>query len=225
MGSMRLWIVLLLNGILLSIGCSPATLAMFVSPFVDNKLPPELSLTATKKEPTVAIMACFSQRLEDRREILPADHELAEKLAQHIRLRSQLNKEKIKLLPTSQVRSQQNKLGLSKGASPVEVGKQLQADFVIYLEIEAISLYEKKSYGDLYRGHADIAISVYDLDKPEGEQKVFDRPYRCEYPGSHPRDASSLSVIQFRALFLNRMAREISKMFVAYPADERTEME
>jgi hypothetical protein len=222
----RTWIALFINGVLMSLGCNPATMAMFLAPFVDNKNPPEYSLAEAKKEATVAVMVSFAPtHLEDRREVLPADYELAEKVTQHIKMRSQLNKEKIKLVPVAQVRSYQTKLGARSGVTPAELGKNFSADFVIFLEIDNLSLYEKKSFGDLYRGNTEIAVSLYDLAKPEGEQKVFDKPYRCEYPGSGPRDAGSYSVAQFRGMFLTKIAREVSKMFVAYPADERTEME
>jgi hypothetical protein len=219
------WIAMVVNVVLLSIGCSPTNLAMFLNVFGDNNLPPEYPLiTDKKKEPTVVVMANFSQ-LEDRREVLPSDNELAEKVAQHMKLRAEANKQKLKIVPVSQVRSYQTKLGTRNGASPLEVGKHFKSDYVVYLEINSIALYERKSFGDLYRGNAEVAISLYELDKPEGEQKVFDKPYRCEYPTSGPRDAGSCSVIQFRGQFLTKIAREVSKMFVAFSPDERTEME
>jgi hypothetical protein len=221
----RTWLALFLNGILLSFGCSPSSLTMFLAGITDDKMPPEKGIIESKKkEVTVAVMASFSH-LEDRPEVLPADAEMAELVAQHMRLRCQANKEKLKLIPVAQVRSFQNKVGERNGVSAVDVGKHFKTDYVVFLDINALSLYEKKSYGQLYRGTTDIEISLYDMHKEEGEYKTFTKLYRCEYPGTGPQDAGSFSQVQFRSLFLTKVAREVSKIFIAYPSDERTEME
>ncbi len=220
----RTWIALLLNGILLSIGCNPNTLAMLVLPFSDDKVPPECKIITSKKEVTVAIMSSFSQ-IEDRREVLPAESELAENVAEHMRLRCQANKEKIKIVPIAQVRSFVNRQSARKGVTPQDVGKHFEANYVLDLEINALSLYEKKSMGMFYRGNTDLTITMYDMGKPDGEQRIYSTEYRCEFPASAPRDTGSCSESQFRGQFLTKIAREVSRRFIAYASDERMEMD
>jgi len=218
------WVVLILNGILLALGCGPANLAMFIAPFMDNNLPPDYKLVTSSKEVTVAVMATFSQQ-EDRRELLTADSELAEQVALHLQLRAKANKEKVKIVPVSQVRNYLERPGKRNTVSPLDVGKHFKADYVLELEVNSLSLYKKLSHNQFYLGNAELEVSLYDMHKDEGEHKVYNKPYRCEYPGSGPRDVGDCSQSQFRSLFLTKLAREISKLFIAYPPDERTEME
>ena len=72
----------------------------------------------------------------------------------------------------------------------------------------------------MYRGSTEIAVKVYDLSQPDGEQVVFDDFYRREFPKENAIDATG-SVQQFRAQFLNRVARDLSRWFAAYANDER----
>jgi hypothetical protein len=223
----RTWIVLILNAILMSIGCNPNTLAMLVAPWADDKEPPEYKIIeSAKKEVTVVVMASAGDEI-DRRGLPQVENDVADMVGEHMRLRCRGNKEKIKIVPTAQVRNFQNKQGLASVVRPAEVGKHFKADYVVYLDITAMSLYEKHSHGLLYRGVAEIEVNLYDMKKQEGggECKVFNKPYRCEYPNIGGRDTSDCSQTQFKSLFLARIARDVSKMFIAYPSDERMAME
>jgi ribosomal protein S17E len=216
---------LLLAALGLTLGCSPAAMSMLLMPWTDDKIPPEFKLANKDKEVTVAVLATFGT-LELRPEIAPADTELAEKFTASLRKRCQENKEKVKVLSPTQVRGLQNKQGGLASLSPTEVGKQLKADYVIALEITSLSLYERNSFRQLYRGNAEISISLFDVNKPEGEHKVFDKPYRTEYPGARgPIDASGSSEGQFRTAFLTKIARDLTKVFTGFPPDERFEMD
>jgi hypothetical protein len=216
------WLVLVLNALLLTVGCSPANLAMLISSFSDNKMPPEYKIT-TNKEVIVAVMANCSLS-QDMPEEAPIDAEMAEAVAQHMKLRCKANKEKLKIVPLAQVRNYQHKLGQAN-ASPLEIGKHFNADYVLDLEINSLELYEKRSHRQFYRGNSDVEISLYDLHKPDGEYKVFTKPFRCEFPSSGPRDVGDCSSSQFRTQYMAKIGREVSKLFIPYPADERIEME
>ncbi len=201
-------------------GCNPASIATLLVPFVDDKEPPKCKLSAANKETSVAIVTWFGNReLGLWPDLMPADNELSEKLAVHLRERYAANKEKVKIVPHAQVRGFQSKV-VSDTWSPAEVGKRVKADYVIALEINALSLYEKSTYQQLLRGNTEIAVKVYDVAKPAGEQVIFDDFYRRTFPKEHPIDADG-SAQQFRALFINRIARELSKLFAAYERDER----
>src|SRR5205823_5839076 len=101
-------------------------------------------------------------------------------------------------------------------------GKHFKADYVLSMEINSMSLYEKGSYNRLYRGQTEIALTMTDVSKPAGEDKKWDGFYTTVYPGARgPIEVEGSSVMQFRTLFLNHVAKQLSKRFAAYPTDER----
>jgi hypothetical protein len=203
-------------------GCNPSSLAMLLVPFMDDKEPAKCKISTPNKETTVAIVTWFGNaELKMWPELVPADSELSERLAAILRDRYALNKEKVKIVPNAQVRNYQNKM-IGNTWSPAEIGRQVKADKVIALEINSLSLYEKSTQHaqQLFRGNTEIAVKVYDLDKPAGEQVVFEDFYKRVFPRENPIDGG-VSSIQFRATFITRAAREMSKWFAAYPSDER----
>ena len=212
-------LLLVLTGAWLSVGCSPATVYMLLVPFTDTNLPPKHKLSSSDKEVTVVVVSKFAN-LEMRPDLLDANNELAQKFVMSMNKRTKENKEKVKFIPLSQVRAHQNKLGLNATFSPAEIGKHFKADYVVSIEIASIALFEKGSFNQLYRGTSDISVHLFDLSKEEGEQKVFEESYRREYPRS-PIDVSGSTPAQFRNLFLNRVANDLSKLFVSYPPEER----
>jgi hypothetical protein len=101
-----------------------------------------------------------------------------------------------------------------------EIGKKLQADFVINLEINSISLYEKGSFNSLFRGKTEIMVTCIDANKPHNE--VFQKIYSREYPGARgPIDAGSSSVLEFRTQFLSVISQEIAHYFLPYEVVHR----
>ncbi len=201
-------------------GCNPATIALLVSPFVDDSVPPKFKIAVRDKEMTVAIVAWFSN-LEVHPDLIPADTELADKLATAMRLRFKENKEKVKILSTAQVRNVQNRLMANGTWSPAEVGSSLKADYVIALEINNLGLFKKGSYNLLFQGNTDVQVSVYDVNQSEGEKKVFDDVYHGDFPRGNPMQASDASSVQFRALFLSKVAGDLSRLFCSYPREMR----
>jgi hypothetical protein len=205
-----------------SIGCNPGALSMLLMPFVDDKIDPPCKLAVKGKEVTVCVLTNFAG-LETRSDVIPAEAELPELVAQQLLKRTKENKEKVKIIPPHRTRSYaQNR----DGRSLQDIGNQLKADYVVVLEIQDMTLYEKNSSNMLYRGNVDMLVRVIDTKKPDGESAVFHEHYRGEYPGSAgPMDASEMSLPQFRARFLNKVAADVARFFTAYPSDDRRRMD
>jgi hypothetical protein len=202
----------------LSIGCSPATLSFFFMPFTDTNIPPRCKLAAKGKEVTVCIVSNFAS-LETRGEIVPSDGELAALVAQQLRKRTQENKEKVIVVDPSRTRNQ----ALS-GRTLQEIGTQFKADYVVALEIQNLTLYEKGTTM-LYRGNIDMVVRVVDVKQGEGAA-IFNEPLRCEYPGMRgPIDTAEMNVMQFRSRFLNKVAGDVARLFTGYPPEQRLDME
>jgi len=224
-GRIGLWVALFLGSSGLIIGCNPQTLNFLLMPFVDDREPPKCKLTSPdKKEVTVAIVTTFAS-LETRPEMLPIEFELSDRLAAEMRKLAKDTKEKIKFVPTSKVRSLMNQEA-SGSMSRKEIGQKLKADWVINLEINSISLYEKGSFNQLFRGKTEISITCIDVNEASNEGSPFQEIYPREYPGARgPIDAGNSSLLEFRAQFLNVLAQEIARFFVSYPPDAMHKMD
>lgn len=216
------WLYLFLVTAMLSMGCNMSTL-YFILPWKDT-IPPKFELSTSKKEVTVVIQSSFAHSLEAHPELLgdfqTADRDLCERVGQALRKRYDDNRERIKIIPYYQVKSFVNKQGDSRLVSVYEVGSHFKADYVVNLEINSMSFYEN-GYRQLFRGKADMSVTVFDMSKPQGEGPVFEEVYRTEYPASGPVDAGGSSVLQFRSMFLGRVSKDLSRWFAASPHDER----
>jgi hypothetical protein len=217
-------ITILLGLAWMAIGCGPASLAYLFMPFVDDRVQPKCKLASADKEITVVIAARF-ENLEVRPELQPADQELAETLRTELVKRFKDNKEKVKIVPTQRVRPHLAKLKEWDSAGLIQVGEYFQADYVIALNIQSLSLVMPNSYNSLYQGKADVEVTVYDVHQPATEAVLLKQPFRCEYPTSRPIDSSGSSPSQFRLLFNNRMARDLARWFTPYPSDQKFDIE
>ncbi|MCI0639393.1 MAG: hypothetical protein L0Y72_17915 [Gemmataceae bacterium] len=215
-----LWSALILGGAWLTIGCSPTSLGFLLMPWVDDKVPAKCKLASADKEVTVAIHSTFTN-LETRPELMPADGELAERLAMELRKRCGQNKEKVKIVPPAQVRGVMNQVG-GNTLSLQEIGEKLKADYVVSLEITDMSLYPRGSANTLYRGACEISVTAVDVAKPAGETIIFQENYRST---SRDEDPSGLSSMQYRARYLSKVARDLARWFTAFPPNERFDMD
>src|SRR5262249_10853549 len=102
------WAAVLLGAVVFSIGCNPATLSYFLLFGKDDKVDPECPIASADKEVKLVLLVAHSG-LETRPELVQADRELAERLTQTLTKRYEENKERVKLVPVSQVRLFQSK--------------------------------------------------------------------------------------------------------------------
>jgi len=205
------------------IGCDLGAMTYFLNPFADDKIPAEVKLTPEKgKEASVVILASFAG-LETRPEFQTVDQELCVRVATEIKKRAAANKEKIKIIPYYEVKNYLNKQLDAHLVSKRDIGKHFGADYVINLEINNMSLFEKGSYRQLFRGNTEIAITVFKMSQPEGDTPLYDGVYTREFPKHGPDDTGT--VLQFRNKFLNCLAVELSRRFEAYPDDERFDID
>jgi hypothetical protein len=95
------------------------------------------------------------------------------------------------------------------------VGKALEADYVIGIDLEQFRLHEGST---LYRGRASTVVQVYDVAK--GERVFEKRIDDYAFPASSAIPTTDRSEIEFRAMFLSMLARQISRSFHAYESRE-----
>ncbi|MFO0966502.1 MAG: hypothetical protein U0793_13080 [Gemmataceae bacterium] len=206
-----------------ALGCTPSTLSMLLVPFSDDKLPAKCKLKKDKGESTVVVYAQFA-RGDVPLDLEPSASELADVFAMHLKQRCAANKEKIVIVPPSKVRSYLNNR-FGEAVNDKELGEHFKADYVIRFEIQSLSLYVRGSAKGLFQGEANVEVAVTDAKAPEGEGRIFSEVYRRSYPKSGPKDAQGASSLQFRTMFVNRMGKDLSSWFTAFPSDETKEMD
>jgi hypothetical protein len=215
----RLWAGLAV--VMLCAGCNLMALPFFLIPGMEPKHDAKCKLTVPEnaKEARVVILASCSA-VETRAEFLRVDRELSQLLARHLETGFKENKEKIKVVPSSQVERYKDEHPSWQSLTPQELGKYFKSDYVIDLEINSISLYEEGSSNLMYRGHASVNIEVNDVHKGK-EGKIYKEVYTIEFPRGYPLPAdSSTSAPQFRQNFLDRMAKELSWRFTSHLVDD-----
>ncbi len=205
-------------------GCSPSML-YFLLP--EATCEPEMFRLADKdgkKDVRVVILA-YSNKLETRPELLGAERDLTQKFAAKLRECCQTNKERVVIVNPRKVEDFKSAHPGWAEADLTEVGKHFKADYVIYLEINRLSLFNKADMNTQYKGHADISVSLVNVNEPDGppEHKEF----VCSYPSEAkaiPVDADN-PVSQFREAFFGHIAKKLSWYFTEHLPREGYQVE
>jgi hypothetical protein len=201
-------------------GCNIMAMPFFLLPGMEPKHDAQCKLSADDKDKEVKVVLLATTGLETRPEFLRVDRELSRLLAHHLQEGFKTNKEKVTVVPTSQVEKYKDEHPNWQALEPHEIGAHFDADYVINLEIGSVTLYEPGSSGTLFRGGAEISLDVVDVHKP-GEGPIYKEEYRCQYPKVRgPISVGDSSPAQFRQLFLNYVARELSWRFTAHLVED-----
>jgi hypothetical protein len=209
---------LILGAIVLSLGCSPLTIISFLWP--DNKTQPSCPIAAedNKKEVTLLVLASFST-IPLESEIMSADQELAERLIEELKKRFKEEGLKVKVIPHYLVQNYKNKTEFPE--SPYDVGKHFKADKVLSLEVGRLTLYKEKSFKQLFHGRAEISLVVTDVSEPPEASRRWSKEYVSVYPRTGEIPAGDSNPAQFRALFLDHVAKDMTHYFTPYDVVDR----
>jgi hypothetical protein len=174
----------------------------------------QLASQDSKIVPKVMILTYAG--LETRAEFIQADRQIAEMLTAKLKAMAEENDDKIAFVPQRTVEEFKNTHPNWRSMDAGQLGKALAADYVIDLEINQLSLYEKGGHL-MYRGRADISVSLIDVKHPD--DTIGQQPYSLVYPtearGGVPVDMDS-NPMQFRQAFLGQVAQELSWRFSRY---------
>src|SRR5437764_4012017 len=148
-------VALLGAALLLMPGCSPLqVLAYFIAP--DSMEPPHCTLTNKGKDVKVLIIAAHAGPLPSDPALMRSDWDLSGRLTRLLEERFKENKDRVKIIPPTQVKNYMNAQPRWRELPPQDVGKHFDADWVINLEIASISLSDRSSRNFFYHGKAEI---------------------------------------------------------------------
>ncbi len=220
MAGCRKWVGAGLLAAALCAGCDPATMMYFLTP--ETKEAPELRrLASDDKKKEVKVVILTYSAMEPRLEFTQADRQLADLLARQLADLAKANEEKLVIVPPRKVEEYKNQHPSRRGCEPCEVGKFFKADYVIYLELNQMSLYERGSANQMLRGRANISVSLIDMQHPDDQERS---EFTCVYP-SDSRGAIDVSPETppnvFRAQFFAYVAKRLSWYFAPHSKRER----
>ncbi len=207
-------------GLVLIAGCSFPQSLYFIMP--EAKEPAELKRLADedgKKEVKVVLWTYMN--LDPREEFIQADRRLALALAEEIRRLSAENKEKVTVVKPNLVEQYKSRHPNWKSLELTQVGHDFNADYVINLEIDKLSLYEPNANQQLYRGQTEILVSVVDMKNPDDVQS---KEFNDRYPTEARGDMTPFEIPPnvFRDKFLEHVAKKLAFYFVDHK--RRTKM-
>jgi hypothetical protein len=102
--------------------------------------------------------------------------------------------------------------------SPYDVGRGLNADHVVYVDIRRVSFYEKEGWKQFYKGTVEATVAVHRLGSEQDEALPIWGPNSCTFKfpsGVEPLDGS-MPQSQFRELFVRHTAERLSWLFVPH---------
>lgn len=206
----------------LTTGCSVLQLPYFLmrgEPKIDALLMP----LAEKGEHKILILTAAPPSIDT--DFVRVDQELTSKLVMHLKRLCTENKEKISFVSSGKVTKYKDEHPNWASDDMVEIGKKFEADYVIYIDIESIGMYEKGTGSFMYRGRADINVQVLDVNDEDAEPVTETVP--MEYPpadlGAVPSDEARPA--DFRQRFLDHMARKLAYLFTAHTTHEEYRMD
>jgi len=94
----------------------------------------------------------------------------------------------------------------------VEIGEAFGVTYVINIDLEDYSLYERDS-PNLYRGRSQVHVRVWEMDDDGEGEKIYEKSLNSVYPLAVPRSTSQESLSTFRRKYLSRLSEEIGRLF------------
>jgi hypothetical protein len=215
-----------------TLGCNPLTMPFFMAFGVQEKVPPDFPLanppedpndppskSLRKQPPKVVVLVTAPVGSKIDPEFRGIDRTLTSQFVQRLLEDCRVNKETVLVIPHSAVDKFKQNNPSWKSLSAKEIGQRLNADYVIEMEVRAMGMYEPGSRHSLYRGQAQISVSVTDTHRASDEP-VFQREYDGQYPRTNPEMADTSPEV-FKQKFLGFVVTDLVWMFTAHQSEDQ----
>jgi hypothetical protein len=204
-----------------SAGCNVSALPYFLAgcPEPMDQAGDMALVPEKKKRDELKIMVLAYSAMDPSTEFVTADRELQSSLSRQLLQLAKKNEQKVAIIPPGRVQEYKNAHPEWHTARIQDIGRQFNADYVIYLEIEAMSLYERGGFNQLYRGRAEIGITLVNLQKPDMDP--VEKHFSCEYPKTRgPVPVDEMNKRQFYLSFMEHVTQRLSWYFVPHESQE-----
>src|SRR5947209_1345545 len=201
----------------LGTGCNPLLLGEFLFPGLAPKNQPTLMKLKPPPEKEVArVVIIASAPIDTSAEFVRVDRELTGALTKHIKNAYEANKQKINIISSRKVEQFKDDHPDWHTMELAEIGKRFGADYVIHLEIQSMSLYERGSANLMFRGRASIGVAAVDMKHQEDDavKQQFESTYPTDARG--PVAVSDTNLIEFKTKFIESIAQRLTMYFVEH---------
>lgn len=222
----KLWRRILLGLGILALGgaCNPLMVPFYLTA-PESKFPAEYKKLASsdkKKEVRVAILTYMG--VEPNPELLHSDADIGRLLAKNLQELCKHNEEKVTVVNPFKVEEYKNSHPdwNRTHIDLAEIGKDLHVDYIIYLEVERLSMYQPSTNLMFFRGQANLDVAVVDVNNPDQspEKQLFTFTYPSEGRGGNVLVDADTPPELFRQKFLNAMTKQLSWYFSAHPKSD-----
>ena len=200
-----------------SAGCGDlGSLVYFLMP--EQKIPAEIKSLATsdkKKEVKALILVRNPPQLSYQ--FINADRELAAALYKQLKELCEYNDEHLTLVDPRKVDAFKDSNPYWYQLPPGEVGNHFKVDYVIYLEVNQLSM-SSAEIEMVCRGRADLSVRLIDVKNPE--ESTTPKHFSCTYPSEANfilADENTPPQV-FREKFLAYAAKRLAWYFAPHPA-------
>lgn len=195
----------------------------FIMP--EQKYPAEIKGLAAddKKKPEVKAMILVRNGSEMNFNFPDADRRLASLLHDQLETLCKANDEFLTILLPAKVEAFKSSHPRWDRLDPAEIGRFHKVDYVIYIEIKDMSLYERND-PMFYRGRADLSVKLVDVKHPDESPARVDKAYK--YPtDSLPIQIDDEQAGVVRDKFLADVAKRLSWCFAPHPVQDAHKMD
>ena len=99
-----------------------------------------------------------------------------------------------------------------KWDTPSQLGEALRVTYVIHLEVEDYSLFEKNNQ-NLLRGRTEGLMSVYEMNEDGTGKRIYTHYFRSQHPRLAPRSTYATTPSNFKREYLSRLSDQIGWFF------------
>lgn len=207
-------------------GMNPFLLPTMLFGGGEHKQPAEFPLKIPPKKQEAKVVVFVSSATGLHIDLAGVDRVLNAELITMLDAGLKANQEKVLVLKMPKIDDFRADNPNWRSVHPYDIGKEFNADYVIDVEIDEMSLYKPGSRNRFLKGQASITVSAYDLSKPLKEP-AFKFTYSPEYPHGREieiegRDAR-VEVSKFRLDFVHRISADIAVKFVASTPQRRVD--
>ncbi len=144
---------------------------------------------------------------------------LSETISRAVAIKLGNNIKKIDIVPQGEIADWMDVNGWGR-PDHKELGKGVNADFVLVIELEDYGIHEGKT---IYKGHSNIKIDVYDMND-DGRVVYSLGPDEFIFPRDG-RPAIESSERKFEAFYLSRLADSVARHFHSFDSTEMAAMD
>jgi hypothetical protein len=199
-------------------GCQASTLAYFLFPEAKHEAEMKKLASDDNKEVRVAILT-YSTELEMRPELIQADSQLSEMLAAKLVELCKANNENVTIVNPHKVEEfKTSHPNWQQDPNLADIGRQFKADYLIYIELSKLSMYEKDCK-QLYHGQAAMSVQMVDIHNPE--ESPLPQQISFIYPDARgPIPTDDMQPMEFRQKFISYLAWRLARNWTAVPIRE-----